>query len=122
MTDAVQDAVTIDDLIKWVELRDPAQQAREAPDQYLLECQRGDRWFDLYEYWDKQACANFCRGGFSGKRDLMSAPLDGLRDSKSPIPPEWSHHRANPFRETLCRQERLGSGWWLATRVFPSPC
>jgi hypothetical protein len=69
MSAAVQDDLTIDDLFKWLELRDSAQQAREAPDQYLLEVQRGCRRFDEDEYWDKQACANFCRGGFSGKRD-----------------------------------------------------
>jgi hypothetical protein len=67
MADAFQDAVTIDDLIKLIELREPAQQVREAPDQYLLEVQRGSRRFDEYEYWAEQARANFCRGPSGNK-------------------------------------------------------
>jgi hypothetical protein len=41
-------------------------------------------------------------------------PLDGLRDSKSPIPPEWSHHRA-----ILSAKCCAGKGEQIETSVFP---
>jgi len=41
-------------------------------------------------------------------------PLDGLRDSKSPIPPEWSHHRA-----ILSAKCCAGNGDWVEQAIFP---
>jgi hypothetical protein len=40
-------------------------------------------------------------------KEKRPPPLDGLRDSKSPIPPrEWSHHKANPFSEMCAGKGR----------------